>query len=81
MGKLLFELPQSFILETIHSDTPISHFWPFSKAFPNTVKCSTSNDVFLVVLGLSSWILWLKGTDRALYFFCKHEIENRVHFL
>ena len=37
-------------------DTLISHFWSISKAFRNTVKCSTNSDVLLV------------GTDRALYF-------------
>ena len=69
MGQFCLKYPNLLFSRQFIEDTPISQFWSISKAFPHTVKSSTNSDVLLVVSGLSSGILWFKGTDRgALYF-------------
>ena len=63
-------------LENMPPDT----FWSISNKFPDLVKHLHQQVRLIANYGLNGGVPWLRGTNGALCFFCKEEIEDCSHF-
>ena len=59
-------------LENIPPDT----FWSISNKFPDLVKRLHQQVRLIANYGLNGGVPWLRGTNGALCFFCKEEVED-----
>ena len=63
-------------LENMPPDT----FWSISNKFPDLVKHLHQQVCLIAHYGLNGGAPWLRGTNGALCFFCKEEVEDCSHF-
>ena len=63
-------------LENMSPDT----FWSISNEFPDLVKHLHQQVRLIANYGLNGGVPWLRGTNGALCFFCKEEVEDCSHF-
>ena len=59
---------------------PPDTFWSISNKFPDLVKYLHQQVRLIANYGLNGGVPWLCGTNGALCFFCKDEVEDCSHF-
>ena len=59
---------------------PPDMFWSISNRFPDLMKHLHQQVHLITNYGLNGGVPWLSGTNGALFFFCKDEVEGCSHF-
>ena len=73
-------LPNMEISRLFLENMPPDTFWSISNKFPGLVKHLHQQVRLIANYGLNGGVPWLRGTNGALCFFCKEEVEDCSHF-
>ena len=72
--------PNMEISRLFLENMPLDTFWSISNKFPDLVKHLHQQVCLIANYGLNGSVPWLCGTNGALCFFCKDEVEDCSHF-
>ena len=64
-------------LNNIHPD----YFWSLANQYPDLVKCLHTQLRRMCNFGLNGGIPWLRDTDSANCYICKHTVDDNRHFI
>ena len=78
-SDLCLNQPNMEIARLFLENMPPDTFWSISNKFPDLVKHLHQQVRLIANYGLNGGIPWLRGTNGALCFFCKEEVEDCSH--
>ena len=64
-------------LNNVHPE----YFWSLANQYPDLVKCLHTQVTLMCNFGFNGYVPWLRDTDGANCFICKHTIDDNSHFV